>query len=197
MKRQKDGDSQPKAKAKAKAKASSGGVGDWTLFAELPHVGELEPDSDSELVESVVPFKRLRGSKFSFVPGKDEMGRDLPTDDMSPYTIKQKYVMLKIIEGDAEKKQEFDEAVATKDKAVIRAYVNSQVAKNATYSWAVTGDLSKSTAEHTVLFQEKVWGVRQSILGLIRSSFIGSLHSLVPFLRTTEDHGPRRTAAKF
>ena len=135
VKKQKDGDSQPKAKAKAKAKASSGGVGDWALFAELPHVGELEPDSDSELVESVVPFKRLRGSKFSFVPGKDEMGRDLPTDDMSKYSIKQKYVMLKIIEGDAEKKQEYDEAVATKDKAVIRAYVNSQVAKNARYAW--------------------------------------------------------------
>ena len=50
-----------------------------------------------------VPFKRLQGSKFSFVPGKDEMGRDLPTDDMSPYSIKQKYVMLKIIKGDAEK----------------------------------------------------------------------------------------------
>ena len=135
VKKQKDGDSQPKAKAKAKAKASSGGVGDWALFADLPHVGELEPDSDSELVESVVPFKRLRGSKFSFVPGKDELGRDLPTDDMSKYSIKQKYVMLKIIEGDAEKKQEYDEAVATKDKAVIRAYVNSQVANNASYAW--------------------------------------------------------------
>ena len=95
MKRQKDGDSQPKAKAKAKAKASSGGVGDWTLFAELPHVGELELDS----------------------------------------------------------------AVAGKDKDVIRAFVNSLVAKNATYSWVVTGgDLSKATAEHTVQFEEKVWG---------------------------------------
>ena len=159
VKRQKDGDSQPKAKAKAKAKASSGGVGDWTLFAELPHVGELELDSDSELVESVVPLKRLRGSKFSFVPGKDELGRDLPTDDMSKYSPKQKYVMQKIIEGDPEKKQEYEEAVAGKDKDVIRAFVNSLVAKNATYSWVVTGgDLSKATAEHTVQFEEKVWG---------------------------------------
>ena len=138
VKRQKDGDSQPKAKAKAKAKASSAGFGDWSVFASLPNAGEQDagqPDSDTEFYESLVPFKRLRGSKFSFVPGKDESGRDLPTDDMSKYSPKQKYVMLKIIEGDAEKKQEFDEAVATKDKAVIRAYVNSQVANNARYAW--------------------------------------------------------------
>ena len=96
------------------------------------------------------------------------MGKDLPIDDMSPYTGKQKYVMQKIIDGDAEKKQEYDEAVATRDKAVIRAYVNSQVPKSATYAWAVAaGDDAKSTADHTVLFQEKVWGVRPSILGLI------------------------------
>ena len=164
VKRQKDGDSQPKAKAKAKAKASSGGVGDWTLFAELPHVGELELDSDSELVESVVPFKRLRGSKFSFVPGKDEMGEDLPKDDMSPYTIKQTYVMQKVIDGDADEKREYDEAVATRDKAVVRAFVNSLIPKSATYAWAVTGDLSSSTTEHTVQFEEKVWGVCQNII---------------------------------
>ena len=136
--KQKDGDEQPKGKAKAKAKASSAGFGDWSAFAGQPDAGEQDagqPDSDTEFYESLVPFKRLRGSKFSFVPGKDEMGRDLPTDDMSPYTIKQKYVMQKIIEGDAEKKQEYDEAVAAKDKAVIRAYVNSQVAKNARYAW--------------------------------------------------------------
>ena len=159
LKKQKDGDSQPKAKAKAKAKASSAGFGDWSVFADLPNAGEQEPDSDSEFYESLVPFKRLRGSKFSFVPGKDELGRDLPTDDMSKYSPKQKYVMQKIIEGDPEKKQEYEEAVAGKDKDVIRAFVNSLVAKNATYSWVVTGgDLSKATAEHTVQFEEKVWG---------------------------------------
>jgi hypothetical protein len=180
--KQNGGDEKPKGKAKAKAKASSAGVGDWEAFAGQHDAGQHDagqPDSDAEFADSLVPFKRLRGSKFSFVPGKDEMGEDLPKDDMSPHTSKQKYVMQKIIDGDAEKKQEYDEAVATRDKAVIRAYVNSQVPKSATYAWAVTGDASSSTAEHTVLFQEKVWGVRQSILGLIRSSFIGSLHSLV------------------
>ena len=184
VRKQRGGEEKPKgkAKAKAKAKASSAGFGDWAAFAGQLDAGQPDagqPDSDAEFYDSLVPFKRLRGSKFPFVPGKDEMGEDLPKDDMSPYTGKQKYVMQKIIGGDAEKKQEYDEAVATRDKAVIRAYVNSQVPKSATYAWAVTGDASSSTAEHTVLFQEKVWGVRQSILGLIRSSFIGSLHSLV------------------
>ena len=62
------------------------------------------------------------------------------------------------------KKQEYDDAVASRDKAVIRAFVNSQVPKSATYAWAVFGDEEKSTAESTVQFQEKVWGVRPTIL---------------------------------
>ena len=165
--KQTGGEEQPKgkAKAKAKAKASSAGFGDWAAYAGQLDADAGQPDSDAEFEASLVPFKRLRGSKFPFVPGKDEMGKDLPIDDMSPYTGKQKYVMQKIIDGDAEKKQEYDEAVATRDKAVVRAFVNSQVPKSATYAWAVTVDSS-----------EKVWGVHQSI---IRSSYIGSLHSLV------------------
>jgi hypothetical protein len=86
---------------------------------------------------ALVPYKKMRGSRFCFVPGKDDMGRDLPTDDVSAYSGKQKYVMQKIIEKDADKKQEYDDAVATRSKDVLRAYVNSQVPKNATYAWAV------------------------------------------------------------
>ena len=168
VRKQRGGEEKPKAKAKAKAKASSAGFGDWAAFAGQLDAGQPDagqPDSDAEFYDSLVPFKRLRGSKFSFVPGKDEMGRDLPTDDMSKYSPKQKYVMLKIIEGDAEKKQEYDEAVATRDRAVIRAFVNSQVPKSATYAWAVlASNEERSTAESTVQFQEKVWGVRPSIL---------------------------------
>ena len=161
-KKQKGGDEKPKGKAKAKAKASSATVGDWAAFADVP--APVQHEVDSEDVDSVVPFKRARGSKFSFEPGKDEMGEDLPKDDMSPYTIKQKYVMQKVIDGDADKKREYDEAVATRDKAVVRAFVNSLIPKSATYAWAVTGDLSSSTTEHTVQFEEKVWGVCQNII---------------------------------
>ena len=75
--------------------------------------------------------------RFCFVPGKDVMGRDLPIDDVSAYTGKQKYVMQKIIEKDATKKQEYDDAVATRSRDVLRAYVNSQVPKNAKYGWTV------------------------------------------------------------
>ena len=143
-------------------------MGDWAAFAGQHAAGQQDAgqhDSDDELADnSFVPCKRVRGSKFSFVLGKNEMGEDLPSDDMSPYSRKQAYVMQKIIEGDAEKKREYDDAVATQDKAVIRAFVNSQVPKSATYAWAVTGGASSSTAEHTVLFEEKVWGVRQSII---------------------------------
>jgi hypothetical protein len=143
-------------------------VGDWAAFAGKHDAGQQDAgqhDSDDELDDnSFVPCKRVRGAKFSFVPGKDEMAEDLPKDDMSPYSRKQAYVMQKIIEGDAEKKREYDDAMATQDKAVIRAFVNSQVPKNATYAWAVTGGASSSAAEHTVLFEEKVWGVRQSII---------------------------------
>jgi hypothetical protein len=166
--KQSDGEEQPKGKAKAKAKAKSlsAVLGDWQAYAGQPEADPADaPDSDAEFETRLVPFKRARGSKYPFVPGKDEMGRPLPTDDMSAYSGKQKYVMQKIIDADAEKKQEYDEAVATRDRAVIRAYVNSQVPKSATYAWAVlAGDEEKSTAESTVLFQEKVWGVRPSIL---------------------------------
>ena len=75
--------------------------------------------------------------RFCFVPGKDVMGRDLPIDDVSAYTGKQKYVIQKIIEKDATKKQEYDDAVATRSRDVLRAYVNSQVPKNAKYGWTV------------------------------------------------------------
>ena len=161
--KQSGGEEQPKGKAKAKAKASSAGVGDWEAFAGQHDAGPV--DSDAEFEASLVPVKRLRGNRFPFVPGQDEMGKDLPIDDMSPYTGKQKYVMQKIIDGDAEKKKEYDEAVATRDRKVICAYVNSQVPKNATYSWSVAaGDDAKCTAEHTVQFEEKVWGVCQNII---------------------------------
>ena len=140
------------------------GVGDWAAFADAGEQDAGQHESDGEFADSLVPCKRVRGSKFSFVPGKNEMGEDLPKDDMSPYTRKQAYVMQKIIDGDAEKKREYDDAVATQDKAVIRAFVNSQVSKRATYAWAVSGSASSSAAEHTVLFEEKVWGVRQSII---------------------------------
>jgi hypothetical protein len=165
--KQSDGEEQPKGKAKAKAKAKSlsAVLGDWQAYAGQPEADPPDaPDSDAEFESRLVPFKRARGSKYPFVPGKDEWGRPLPTDDMSAYSGKQKYVMQKIIEADAEKKQEYDDAVASRDKAVIRAFVNSQVPKSATYAWAVFGDEEKSTAESTVQFQEKVWGVRPTIL---------------------------------
>ena len=162
-----DGEEKPKGKAKAKAKAKSltASLGEWQAYAGQPEADPPDaPDSDKEFESRLVPFKRARGSKFPFVPGQDEFGRPLPSDDMSAYSSKQKYVMQKIIEADAEKKQEYDDAVATRDKAVIRAFVNSLVPKSATYAWAVFGDEEKSTAESTVQFQEKVWGVRPSIL---------------------------------
>ena len=166
--KQSDGEEQPKGKAKAKAKAKSlsAVLGDWQAYAGQPEADPPDaPDSDKEFESRLVPFKRARGSKFPFVPGQDEFGRPLSSDDMSAYSSKQKFVMQKIIEADAEKKQEYDDAVASRDKAVIRAFVNSQVPKSATYAWAVlAGDEEKSTAESTVLFQEKVWGVRPSIL---------------------------------
>jgi hypothetical protein len=162
-----DGEEKPKGKAKAKAKAKSltASLGEWQAYAGQPEADPPDaPDSDKEFESRLVPFKRARGSKFPFVPGQDEFGRPLPSDDMSAYSSKQKYVMQKIIEADAEKKQEYDDAVASRDKAVIRAFVNSQVPKSATYAWAVFGDEEKSTAESTVQFQEKVWGVRPTIL---------------------------------
>ena len=66
---------------------------------------------------------------------QDEDGNDLPKDDMSPYSPKQKYVFLKMLNPDPEKQKEYEAVVATKDKDVLRAYINSQVGKNATYAW--------------------------------------------------------------
>jgi hypothetical protein len=167
VRKQSGGEAQPKgkAKAKAKAKAASGSCGDWAAWATSAD-GDPADNSETEFEAlALVPYKKPRGSRFCFVPGKDEMGRDLPTDDVSAYSAKQKYVMDKIIEKDADKKQEYDDAVGTRSKDTLRAYVNSQVPKNATYAWAVVaGDDAKSTAEHTVLFQEQVWGVRLSII---------------------------------
>ena len=160
--KQKGGDEKPKGKAKAKAKASSATLGDWAAFAEVP--APVQNEIVSMDADSVVPFKRARGSKFFFEPGKDENGEDLPKDDMSPNTIKQNYVLQKVIDGDADKKREYAEALATRDKAVVRAFVNSLIPKSATYAWAVTGELASSTTEHTVQFEEKVWGVCQNII---------------------------------
>ena len=166
VRKQRGGEEKPKgkAKAKAKAKAASGSCGDCAAWATSADGDPPDSETEFEALASV-PYKKMRGSRFCFVPGKDDMGRDLPTDDVSAYSAKQKYVTDKIIEKDADKKQEYDDAVGTRSKDTLRAYVNSQVPKNATYAWAVVaGDDAKSTAEHTVLFQEKVWGVRPSIL---------------------------------
>ena len=105
--KQSDGEEQPKGKAKAKAKAKSltASLGEWQAYAGQPEADPPDaPDSDKEFESRLVPFKRARGSKFPFVPGQDEFGRPLPSDDMSAYSSKQKYVMQKIIEADAEKK---------------------------------------------------------------------------------------------
>ena len=188
-----DGEAKPKGKAKAKAKAKSlASMGDWQAYASQLEADPPDaPDSDREFENRLMPFKKARGSKFLFVPGQDEFGRPLPTDDMSAFNSKQKYVVQKVIEADDEHKQKYDAAVATRDKGVIRAFVNSLVPKSCTYAWAVQGDTEKSTAESTIEFQEKVWGVHPTILD---PAFWGVyyVHSHGQENPSTSHHAPAR-----
>ena len=93
---------------------------------------------------------------------QDEDGNVLPKDDMTPYTPKQKYVFLKMVNQDPEKQKEHEAVVATKDKDVLRAYINSQVGKNATYAWTVAAAPATASLARTVVSESKVGGLLPS-----------------------------------
>ena len=63
-----------------------------------------------------------------------------------------------MVNQDPEKQKEYEEIVAAKDRDVLRAYINSQVGKNATYAWTTAAPATASL-ERTVPFETKVGGL--------------------------------------
>lgn len=141
--RSKRGPAKPKPNAKAGLSC-----GAWATFQP-----EEEDPSDGE-VEEVIPANLPKKVRFEL--GKKPDGTSLPLDDTTPYTPKQIFVLKKVIKDLPEKAQAFEEVLATRDKSVIRAFVNAHVPKDASYAWC----LSSVPAAET--FRQEAVGFQKS-----------------------------------
>ena len=86
-------------------------------------------DANSEYDEAEKPAGRARAT--TLMPGVDEQGQPLPTNNTEPYNVQQRHVLNAVMKQEPRIKEEFD---ACKTRDAKRAYVNSLIPSNVSYA---------------------------------------------------------------